>query len=360
MPLKKEQQPVRIHGHAHEQDHGDDELLAPRHRHEARPRGEEVGAVFLRESEGGGDGAGRVGGVGVGEKKKVAGGLLRELVAGPAFARPAGRQRRAVEDLEIFAEAAEEVAGAVGGVVVACAQKNRADLLSAWPRLVTVTWGEQLIVPMILLIGMTLYPHWLLLFFQRHPHLAARLPASVRRAFGVANGQFMFFTRAGYERVGGHAAERAHVVEDLALGRAVASRMGEGLRLFNCESLRFSTVRMYRSLGETWAGFTKNIRAGFEDSLAGFLAMGAWLTCGFLLPFVFAFCTPRPLVFAQLAVVYLIRILLTVRFRTSWLSCVLHPVGQMLALGIGLNSWRRSAGGGVSWKGRTYQVRRGS
>ena len=27
----------------------------------------------------------------------------------------------------------------------------------------------------------------------------------------------------------------------------------------------FSTVRMYRSFGETWEGFTKNIRAVFED-----------------------------------------------------------------------------------------------
>ena len=93
MFLEKEQQPVRIHGHADEQDHGDDELLAPRHRHQPRPRGDEVGAIFLREGDGGGDGAGRVLGVGVGEKKKVAGGLLRELVAGPVFPRPAGRER---------------------------------------------------------------------------------------------------------------------------------------------------------------------------------------------------------------------------------------------------------------------------
>ena len=268
--------------------------------------------------------------------------------------------QQATGDFFFFADADTEHAPGTVSAALAFAQKNRADLLSAWPRLVTVTWGEQLIVPMILLVGMTMYPHWLLLHYQRHPRRAALLPAAVRRAFGVANGQFMFFTRAGYGRIGGHAAERAHLVEDLALGRAVASRMGEGMRLFNCESLRFSTVRMYRSLGETWAGFTKNIRAGFEDSLAGFLAMGAWLTCGFLLPFVFAFCTPRPLVYAQIGVIYLIRVLLTVRFRTSWLSCVLHPVGQMLALGIGLNSWRRSAGGGVSWKGRVYQVRRDS
>ena len=145
-------------------------------------------------------------------------------------------------------------------------------------------------------------------------------------------------------------------MEDVALGRAVTARMGQGMRLFNCDSLQFSTVRMYRSFGETWEGFTKNLRAAFEESLLGFLAIGAWQLCGFLLPFVFAVVTPRPLVFAQIAIIFLIRILLTVRFRTSWLSCVLHPVAQALGLAIGLNSWRRSAGGGVSWKGRTYQV----
>lgn len=263
---------------------------------------------------------------------------------------------QATGEILFFTDADTEHAPGTVSAAVACAQRNRADLVSAWPRLVTVTWGEQLIIPMILLLAMVLYPHWLVLFLQKHPHLAARLPRRAQRTLGAANGQFMFFTRACYDRIGGHAGVHDHVVEDVALGRAVASRMGEGMRLFNCESLRFSTCRMYRSFGETWAGFTKNIRPAFETSLAGFLALGAWQLCGYLLPFVFAFCTPRPLIFAQVGIIYLIRILLTVRFRTSWLSCALHPIGETLALAIGLNSWRRSARGGVSWKGRTYQV----
>ena len=268
--------------------------------------------------------------------------------------------QQATGDFLFFTDADTEHAPGTVSAAVAYAQRRRADLVSAWPRLVTVTWGEQLIVPMIVFLAMILYPHWLLLFLQKHPHLAARLPRSVQRVLGAANGQFMFFTRAGYDRIGGHAAERSNVVEDVALGRAVASRMGEGMRLFNCEALRFSTCRMYRSFGETWAGFTKNIRPAFERPLAGFLALGAWQLGGYLLPFVFAFCTPRPLVFAQVGVIYAIRILVTLRFRTSWLGCALHPIGEALALAIGLNSWRRSARGGVSWKGRTYQVSRPS
>jgi hypothetical protein len=103
------------------------------------------------------------------------------------------------------------------------------------------------------------------------------------------------------------------------------------------------------------------MRAAFEDSLAGFLLLGISQFCISFLPFVFVFFAgvSRPLVIAQIVVIYLLRIVLTVRFRTSWLGCLLHPVGEGLCLGIGLNSWRRLASTGVQWKGRTYQASRG-
>lgn len=241
---------------------------------------------------------------------------------------------------------------------VAMAEENRADLLSAWPRLLTETLGEKLVIPMILLLGMVSYPHWLLLFLQNHPHLAKRLPYSIRRGLGAANGQFMFFSRSGYDCIGGHAALHDHLVEDVALGRAVAARMDEGLRLFNVEALEFSTCRMYRSMPEVWEGFTKNLRAAFEDSLGAFLALGASQVCCFLLPFFFLLMPGRWLwlVLAQVAIIYLIRFILAARFRTSRLSCLLHPIGEILALAIGVNSWLKLSTKGVSWKGRTYRA----
>lgn len=300
---------------------------------------------------------------GTGEILRTIGGPLRVVASAPLPAGWTGKgwachqlAAQARGEFLFFTDADTAHAPGTVSAAVAYAHRNRADLVSAWPALLTVTWSERLIIPMIVLLGMGMYPHWLLRFLQNHPHLAARVPAVARRILGAANGQFMFFTRAAYDRIGGHAAAHDHLVEDVALGRAVTARMGEGMRLFNCDSLQFSTVRMYRSFAETWEGFTKNLRAAFEESLAGFLALGAWQLVGFLLPFVFAVLAPRPLVFAQIGVIYLIRILLTVRFRTSWLSCVLHPIAQALGLAIGLNSWRRSAHGGVSWKGRTYQV----
>ena len=240
--------------------------------------------------------------------------------------------------------------------LLAYSLRHRADLVSAWPRLLTGTWSEKLILPMLLLLALTLYPHWLVRLLQRFPFAARLLPKKWLRALGAANGQSLFFRRVAYERIGGHAANRDHLVEDLALGRAVTTRMGEGMRLFNCDALRFSTCRMYRSLGEIWEGFTKNIRAAFEGSLAGYLFIGIFQFLCFLLPCLELLRPGRHAgwIAAQVGVIFLIRLVLTLRFRTSWWSCALHPVGHALALAIGLNSWRKTLRGGVTWKGRTY------
>jgi chlorobactene glucosyltransferase len=257
-----------------------------------------------------------------------------------------------------FTDADTEHASGTATAAVAYAQKAGADLLSAWPRLVTVTLGEQLIIPVILFFGMIFYPHAFVTWLQRHPAIAARFPRKMLRSLGAANGQSLLFRRTAYDRVGGHAALRDHLVEDVAFGRAVAERMGEGMRLENCEALRFSTCRMYRSFAETWSGFTKNARAVFEGDGVAFLVAGFMQFWLFLFPFV-ALClphAPRGLVLAEIAVIYVIRFILAVRFRTSWLGALLHPFGLALMLAIGANSGIRSARGGVDWKGRRYTL----
>jgi chlorobactene glucosyltransferase len=214
--------------------------------------------------------------------------------------------------------------------------------------------GEQLVVPSVFLIGFSFCPMWLQRLWQNRPQLIQQQHA---RTMGVANGQFMFFTRVAYDHIGGHAAVRSNVVEDVALGRAVSERMHEGLRLFNCDSLEFTTVRMYRSFGETWAGFTKNMRAVFEQKSLFFWLAGLLEFLLFLFPFVAVFICPpeiRHMVFLQLGVIYAIRFLLAYRLRTSMLGAALHPLGIALLLLIGLNSWRCSIGRGVRWKGRIY------
>ena len=238
---------------------------------------------------------------------------------------------------------------------LAYGQRNRAGLLSAWPRLLTVTPGEKLIVPVILLIGFAFCPLWLQRWIQEKPKRAG---GHDLRGMGVANGQFMFFSRRAYERIGGHEAVRAHVVEDVTLGRQIAELIPEGERLFNCDALQFSTVRMYRSFAETWEGFTKNVRAAFDDRGIMFWVFGCVQAAFFFWPFVAIFLVPSSLrwvVGLQIAIIFFIRFLLAVRFRTSRFGALLHPLGVLLLMLIGINSWRLSHGRGVVWKGRTYK-----
>ena len=72
--------------------------------------------------------------------------------------------------------------------------QDKRDLLSAWPRLLTITWSEKLVIPMLHVLGGACYPHALVALSNR-PALAKALPRAALRALGVANGQFLFFKK---------------------------------------------------------------------------------------------------------------------------------------------------------------------
>ena len=246
-------------------------------------------------------------------------------------------------------------AGAVSAAV-GMAVGTRADLFSAWPRLITVTLGEKVVIPVLHIMALGWFPITLLRLIQERPGLARRMPARLLRAWGGANGQLMLFRREGYGRIGGHAGVRDHIVEDVALGREVARRIAEGMRLVNCDGSRMVDCRMYRSFREVCDGFTKNARAAFEGSLATWCVVGGVQFTAFFLPFLLL-ATPSQwrLAAVEVGLIYAIRMILTARMRTSWAGCALHPVGQCLAMAIAIRSWIKTSGPGVEWKGRIYR-----
>ena len=241
------------------------------------------------------------------------------------------------------------------------AEQERIDLLSLWPDQITMTWSEKLIIPLLYLLAMVFQPYAYLLWLQDRPERVRQQGLTPRQLsnLGAANGQFLLFRRNVYDAIGGHEALKDHLVEDVAFGRRMAARTGEGMRLRNVDGGELLRCRMYSNLGEVWEGFSKNIRPVFEGSLTTFLCVGALLTILFLVPFLlltFALWY-RPIItpiFVAIGLIVLIRLALTLRFRTSWLSLIAHPVGVALALLIGLNSWRLCLQEKVSWKGRTY------
>ena len=247
------------------------------------------------------------------------------------------------------------------GAMLGHAMDTEAALLSAWPRQVTGTWSEHAVIPLVYMLLLGALPHYLLRRLQRHPEYVRPASAASLGALGAANGQYMLFRREAYDAIGGHAAVSDHLVEDVALGRLVAERTGEGLRLINCDGSGWVRCRMYGSFAEVWEGFTKNLRAAFAQSIVAFWLFGLLQTAGLFLPFVFA-CLPRLsgrwwwLPVSQALLIYAVRAIMAARFRTSWWGVWLHPVGQGLSLLIGLNSWRLSTQKGVTWKGRLYRM----
>ena len=241
---------------------------------------------------------------------------------------------------------------------IAHALSTKADLLSLWPDQITGTWSEKMVIPLGYLLFMAFHPFPLLGLLQQKPERAARWGFTRVQlgALGAANGQFLLFKRSSYEALGGHEFLKNHLVEDIAFGRRVASRTGEGMRLVNADGIDLLKCRMYTGFPELWEGFSKNLRPVFEESRVGFVLFGVVIFSFFLLPFLLLMLKGPLLEAAMIAVLLIMgmRLMLTVRFRTSWLGFSTHPFAVILSLLIALNSWRLCRTSGVSWKGRNY------
>lgn len=151
---------------------------------------------------------------------------------------------------------------------VALMRSRGLDLLSLLSTLTHERWYERTVQPAATLETVTQYP----------------LPRAARttRRRALANGQYMMFTRAAYDAVGGHEAVKDALLEDLALARLIAARDRPAALLLADGML---TCRMY----DSWAEFTrgwKRIYAELANRKAGRLVRHAWRVraTGTLLP----------------------------------------------------------------------------
>jgi chlorobactene glucosyltransferase len=245
--------------------------------------------------------------------------------------------------------------------VMAEALDSQSDLLTLWPHQETDTWSEKLVISILFVAAVGMLPHWLFALAHRSPNVRQHLTSRQWRMLGAANGQYVLFTRKAYDQIGGHEAVKNHMVEDVSLGRIVASRTGEGMILRHVDGGAMVNTRMYQSLRQLWEGFTKNAWPVFDGNLPLF-CIG--LTAQFLIfvgPFLFlpfAEASWLMLLF-QIVLIYFIRALVTLRFRSSWLGALLHPFGYLLITAIAINSYWQNRKSGLTWKGRTYHVEGG-
>ncbi|GAB4471135.1 MAG: glycosyltransferase family 2 protein [Anaerolineales bacterium] len=216
------------------------------------------------------------------------------------------------------------------------ALRTKSDLLTCFPTQKSVTWGERLIVP---LMAFTVLAYLPVLAVHYLPF----------RVFAAAIGQCLLFRRRAYEQVGGHAAVRQRIVEDMAFAYAIK---GKGLRLRICDAHGFLQTRMYTNWREVRHGFAKNILAGHGNSVLFLLFSTLFHWWLFLVPWGLALTrlSWEYLLFGVLGVVT--RMLTAVISRQRARDALLLPLSVLLMSVIAAQSLWQRVGGGSVWKGR--------
>lgn len=245
---------------------------------------------------------------------------------------------------------------------LADAAETGAGLVSYSPEQETRTWWEKALIPFI-------YTR----LSRKYSYAEVSDPDSPAAA---ASGQYLLIRREDYLRIGGHAAVKGEVLEDVALARLAKHA---GVRLYFASGAGIIRVRMYRTFGTMWEGWSKNLYpliAGASGGAPGEATAG--LTGGSSRAVgreLFRVVPWIPLLALPLALLHLIWGVLGVallagrhaayaadlrRNRFPAGLALYYLPGVALYAAALLNSEWRYARGSVAWKGREYPVSRDS
>jgi chlorobactene glucosyltransferase len=232
---------------------------------------------------------------------------------------------------------------------VAAANAEALDLLSLAPRQELQSFAERLVMP----CGL-----YLLAFGQDLRTVQARNGSEV-----TATGQFMLVNRAYYETIGGHAAVRGAICEDLMLARLLKRSGGHAMLQ---DGRRLLSTRMYRGWPTMWIGIAKNLSemlGGPPRTIAIAAAAVALAWAAWLIPLRDALACAQAssggcvsLIPAALgsAAAFGLHIAGASYFGIPPWYGLLFSLGYSAGALIAIDSVRRRLSGRVSWKGRTY------
>lgn len=270
-----------------------------------------------------------------------------ELVRGSAL--PAGWLGKNHANTEAVARATDarfflftdaDTVHAPSALSSAMAAMGDADLLTVLGEARAETFWERMLLPHVLANLVTLFP--------------LRRVNDPRSRVAIANGQYLLIRREAYDAVGGHAAIRDRVADDLELARLV-KRSGRRLRAVVGRHLY--SVRMYTSFSQIWWGFAKNAAAGAGGpirALLGVLLILASVAPFYALPFLRG---PALLLAATACALALLQRALVFHrlFPVRWPYVLALPLAQAIFAGIAIHSAARQLlGKGPRWKGRSY------
>ena len=244
-------------------------------------------------------------------------------------------------------------------------EQGRNGLVSGFPRQLTETFLEWMLLPLI---------HFVLLGFLP----IGKMRKTTLPGFAAGCGQFLMAQREPYFSCGGHSGIKLTMHDGLRLPRLFREH---GFRTDLADLTELASCRMYTSAAQVWNGLAKNATEGIAAPVR-IVPVTVVLVLGQVLPFVFLLWTFFVICFVAhhthfriflrsftlwvaltaLAIscfvpicLWTVRFKAARRFRQDWRSALLHPLGILLLLGV---QWyalvRKLSGRTVSWRNRAY------
>lgn len=234
----------------------------------------------------------------------------------------------------MFVDADETIANGLIDNVVHRMKIRGLSLLSLFTNQITVTLGEKLVVPLM---------HFLLLNLL--PLRLIRL--SKIAAFSAASGQFMLFKADNYREYQWHEQVKNKVVEDIEIMKLVKTCGLNGETLL---ANGYISCRMYKGFNEAVDGFSKNLLAGFNNSLIGsiiymFLVIGG--------PIIIFYNVGTILLGFAISLIVLERVMIAFSSgQSALLNVLLHPFQMLALIWIFIISVYKNLTNSITWKGR--------
>jgi chlorobactene glucosyltransferase len=232
--------------------------------------------------------------------------------------------------------------------VLALAIEEKSSLLSGFPRQLAGTLSVKICIPVMNFILLNFLPLW---WFHR-----SRTPKP-----SMAIGQFFFFNKDEYWRIGGHKVVQSKIVEDVCMGIEVANHGGRHIAI---DLAPVVSTYMYSDFWSMWKGLARSIYSVAAMAPVGLAALVIAAFFLWVLPFfwfwnsIFVSTEPflwRGLIFLQVALVLVVRWMIDSRFKEPPVSMWFTPAGILFYLVDVIYAGARwMVGAGITWKERFY------
>jgi chlorobactene glucosyltransferase len=231
---------------------------------------------------------------------------------------------------------------------LALAMELKTSLLSGFPRQLATSFPEKVIMPVFDFILLGWIPLWWL-------HRSKKPKPS------MAIGQFFFFAKDDYWRIGGHEAVKSKIVEDIWMGIEVSSHGGRHIAV---DLSPVVSCYMYRDIGAAWRGLGKSIYSIAAMAPLALVALVLLAYCTYIAPFYWLwngfFIGSEPLLWRGIVVLQVVitmwmRWMVDSRLREPPVSMWFQPIGLLFyLLNVIYSGGRWLVGAGVTWKERFY------